>query len=260
VPDRRVTGPEQSSFFSTRPERDIMTNQSVSSEARHEETRHTFEEVMDQIRQGLVRMGSLVVENVERAGTAMRERRLELIPIVMEGDEEINRLYAHYEATVFETLARQAPVAGDLRFLVAATRMLYELERSGDLAVNCVKMLDREDGFPNSPRLLATLDEMVHASTKVFAMGVEAIADMSPDAGARLDAADDEVDDLVSRFYTEIGQESDAIGLNSAIALSRVGRFLERIADHAVNIGEHVTFIVTAEFADDTHASVRHES
>jgi phosphate transport system protein len=150
-------------------------------------------------------------------------------------------------------------VAGDLRFLVAATRMLYELERSGDLAVNCVKMLDREDGFPDSPKLLATLDEMVRGATKVFTMGVESLAEMSPDAGTRLDEADDEVDKLVSRFYTEIGQESERIGLNSAIALSRVGRFLERIADHAVNIGEHVTFIVTASFADDTHVSIREE-
>ena len=78
-------------------------------------------------------------------------------------------------------------------------------------------------------------------------MGVDALDDMVADAGVTLDAADDEVDDLVAEFYTTVGRHSLEIGLEPAIGLSRVGRFLERIADHAVNIGEHITYVVTAE-------------
>jgi phosphate transport system protein len=133
------------------------------------------------------------------------------------------------------------------------------LERSGDLAFNCMKMLQRLDGFPQHPTITPLLEATVTASCKVFAKGVDALAEMTPDAGVMLDRDDDEVDDLVSEFYTAVGRVSDEIGLQPAIGLSRVGRFLERIADHAVNIGEHVTYVVTAELPGEGHVAVRDE-
>jgi len=225
-----------------------------------EEVRLTFHETLEKIKSGLVTMASLVAENVALAGEAMRDQRLDLIGKVRNADLEVNRMYAELEKLTFETLALQQPVARDLRFLVATTRMLYELERSGDLAVNCVNMLDRESGFPGVPRLMSTLDRLVEATVKVFRMGIDAVAEMDRTSGPRLDEADDEVDDVVSLFYTEIGRAAENIGLETAIALSRVGRFLERIADHAVNIAENVTYIVTAEFPGDTHAALRDEA
>ena len=224
-----------------------------------EDVRPGFHETLDDIQQGLVTMASLVAENVSLAGEAMRDRRLDLVGAVRDADTEVNRMYAELEKMTFETLALQQPVARDLRFLVAASRMLYELERSGDLAVNCVKMLEREQGFPGVPRLMSTLDRLVDATVRVFRMGIDAIADMNEDAGPILDEADDEVDDVVSLFYTEIGRAAENVGLESAIAMSRVGRFLERIADHAVNIAENITYIVTAEFPGDTHVALRDE-
>jgi phosphate transport system protein len=224
-----------------------------------DEVRLGFHETLDEIRRGLVTMASLVAENVSLAGEAMRDRRLELIEVVRNADLEVNRMYAELEALSFETLARQQPVARDLRFLVATTRILYELERSGDLAVNCVNMLDREHGFPGVPRLMSTLDRLVEAAVRVFRMAIDVVADMDETGGPRLDEADDEVDDIVSTYYTEIGAAAENIGLETAIAMSRVGRFLERIADHAVNIAENVTYIVTAQFPDDTHAALRDE-
>lgn len=224
-----------------------------------QDIRPGFHDTLDAIQRGLVTMASLVAENVALAGEAMRDRRLDLVDTVRNADTEVNRLYSQLEKMTFETLALQQPVARDLRFLVAASRMLYELERTGDLAVNCVKMLEREQGFPGVPRLMSTLDRLVDASVRVFRMGIDAIADMDADSGPRLDEADDEVDDVVSLFYTEIGRAAENIGLDSAIALSRVGRFLERIADHAVNVAENVTYIVTAQWPGDTHASLRDE-
>lgn len=217
--------------------------------------RHHFQEQLDQIQQDLVTMGSLVLENVRLAGDAMVEGRLDLVEKVREADDRIDQLYVAAEKRTFETLARQQPVAGDLRFLVAATRMLYELERTGDLAYNCVKMLERLNGFPYHPAITPLLEASIASSCKVFALGIDALDQMQPDAGVTLDEADDEIDDLVVEFYGAVGRHSEQIGLPVAIGLARVGRFLERIADHAVNIGEHITYVVTAELPGEARAS-----
>jgi phosphate transport system protein len=152
-------------------------------------------------------------------------------------------------------MARQQPVAGDLRFLVSATRILYELERSGDLVVNLVNAHERINGFPDSPHLRNLLERLVEASTALFSKSMDVFDTMDAVAGEALDDEDDVVDDLVSDFYHEIGRESEAIGLEAGIALTRMGRFLERIADHGVNVGEHTTYIVTSEFPHVANAS-----
>ncbi|NNC75070.1 MAG: phosphate signaling complex protein PhoU [Acidimicrobiia bacterium] len=221
----------------------------------HEEIRHQFEDALDSIRQGLVGLGSLVVANTRRAGEVLLEDDVDLANEVFEADAEIDETYADLEKQTFLTLARQQPVAGDLRFLVSATRILYELERSGDLAVNCVKAHRRMDGFPDSPRIRSIFERLVRDSTMLFGKGVDAIADMDERAGYRLDQEDDIVDATVSEFYAAIGQESRSIGLEAAIELSRIGRYLERIADHAVNIGENVTYVMTASFPQSQGSS-----
>jgi phosphate transport system protein len=232
-----------------------MTSSHTSEPLVGADPRSHFHEQLDQIRFGLIELGGLVVENLGRAGEAMREGRLELIPQVRQADETINQQYFDLERMTFEILARQQPVAGDLRFLVAATRIVYEQERSGDLVVNCVNMLERLDGFPEGDKINALLSQLIEASARIFAMSVDALRTMDPKAGVDIDVADDEVDDIVSLFYTEIGRVADDIGLEHAIALSRVGRFLERIADHGVNIGENVTYVVTAEFPQADHVT-----
>ncbi len=243
-----------------------MDSQSISSDEHsgvvhrhHDETRHHFTEILDEIRNGMVEMGSLVVENARRLGVAMAENRLDLVPVVIAADDEIDRRYAELERLTFETLARQQPVAKDLRFLVSSTRILYELERSGDLVVNLAYVLNNLHGLPDSPQLRGLLDRLLTASCDLFAESITLLGEMDENAGERLDAEDDVVDDLVSAFYQEIGRERDEIGLEAGIALTRAGRFLERIADHGVNIGENTTYIVTAEFPGETHLALRDE-
>lgn len=222
--------------------------------------RHHFDDDLDAIRTGLVQMGSLVVENTKRAGEAVIEYRLDLIDPVRRADEEINDLYKALETRTFEILALQQPVATDLRFLIATTRMLYEIERSGDLAVNIVNSLARLDGFSGSPKLKGTLSRLVDESSSVFAQGIHAIADMNPAIGLEIEKADDVVDDLTSDFFTVVHDDSEAMGIDNAVQLNRIGRFLERIADHGVNIAENVTYIVTAEFPGDEGPVVTDEA
>ena len=219
---------------------------------RHQDIRASFDAVLAELQRGMAEIGALIADNLRRAGEAMRHGRLELIAEVRAIDGEIDRRCAEMERITFETIARQQPVARDLRFLIAATRVLYEQERSGDLVVNCMNMLEREEGFPEVPGMQALLSRAVDTAAGLVDMSVDALSNMYEDAGARLDAADDELDDLISRYYTEIGAEAENIGLETAIVMSRVGRFLERIGDHAVNIAENVTYIVTSEFPDSS--------
>jgi phosphate transport system protein len=214
----------------------------------HGEIRHRFEQQLEDIHEGLIRMASLVLENTKRAGEALLDNRLDLVEDVFAADQEVDALYAHLEEEVFGVLARQQPVAKDLRFLVSATRILYELERSGDLAVNCAKGLRRSDGFAMSNNLKATLARLIDDSTALFGEGINALADMDATAGSRLDEQDDRVDESCGDFYRELAQESDSMGLAGAIELSRIGRYLERIADHAVNMAETITYTVTGQY------------
>lgn len=225
----------------------------------HDETRHHFSETLDDIRNGMVELGSLVVENARRVSVALVETRLDMVPGIIDADQEVNQRYAELEAMTFETLALQQPVAKDLRFLVSSTRILYEMERSGDLVVNIAHIVENLHGLPGSPQLRSLVERMGAASCDLFATSITALGDLDEVVGRRLDADDDVVDDLVAAFHQQIGEERESIGLEAGIALNRLGRFWERIADHAVNIGDNIVYIVTAEFPGDTHQAIRDE-
>ena len=213
-----------------------------------DDTRHRFSEALDGVLRSTVELGALVLDNVRRGSEALLENRLDVAQTVIDADGEIDEKYSALEQRVFEIMARQQPVAGDLRFLVSITRILYDIERSGDLAVNCAKGLIRREGYTLPPAIHSLLARMSRSSAELFHKGLEALAALDASAGERLDVADDEVDELVGELYSAIAGRSDDIGFDVAIELSRVGRYMERIGDHAVNIAEHVTFIVTGEF------------
>jgi phosphate transport system protein len=219
-----------------------------------DDTRHHFQDILDGVRRDTIALGALVLENTQRTAAALLENELEMARAVIAADDEIDRRYVELEHRVFEILARQQPVAGDLRFLVSITRMLYEIERSGDLAVNCAKGLIRRDGYTLPADVQSLLARMSRKTVELFASALEAVSTMEAGAGERLDAEDDAVDDLVGEFYSAIASSATGLGLDLAIELSRIGRYFERIADHAVNLGEHITFIVTGSFPEEPSA------
>jgi phosphate transport system protein len=225
----------------------------------HTDARHRFEESLEEVKTGMLELGGLVLENVRRMGEALLENRLDLARIVVGADDEIDARYARLEFRVFEIMARQQPVAGDLRFLVASTRILYEIERSGDLAVNGAKGLIRREGYTMPPTIHSLVARLARGATDLFAQGLEALRGLDPTAAAKIDHADDAVDSVVGELYQMIARNSENIGFDLAIELSRIGRYLERIGDHAVNIAEHVTFVVTGSFPGDGDAATRDE-
>ncbi len=217
--------------------------------------RHHFDELLAEIRQGAVAMGSLVLENTRRLTDALLENDLDRARKVVAADDEVDALYISLEQGVFEVIARQQPVASDLRFLVAITRLLYEIERSGDLVVNAAKGLLMRDGYEIPQAIHGTMARTSALVADLFGKSIDVLADLDGSAAQWLDRLDDEIDDLVGELYTMIGRSSDDLGFDVGMELSRVTRYLERIADHAVNIGEHVAFIVTGSFPGHSSAT-----
>jgi len=215
------------------------------------ENRHHFDHELDEIRIDLVELGTLVLENVRHAGRVAIENRLDEVDTVRAADGPINDRYHKLEERVFQILALQQPVASDLRFLVAATRILYEMERSGDLAVNIVKQVGRLDGIPADSTLTSIVGRLAHASASMFGRGVEAVATLDYTIGTGAEIEDETTDRLTSELFSAVTARQDAIGLEPAVGLFYIGRFFERIADHGVNIAQNITFVVTARFPED---------
>ena len=214
----------------------------------HHEIRHRFEEQLNEIHRGMIDLGMQVFANSVRAGEVLLASDLDGVAAAVAADAAVDAEYARLERLAFEIMARQQPMARDLRLLLSATRILYGIERSGDLGINCAKALQRAGGFELSEEIRTTLHGLLRASTGLFEKGIRALAEMDAAAGTVLDHEDDVVDDLCSRLYTLIAQQSEDLGLESSIELTRVGRYLERIADHAVNIAESVAYIVTGDW------------
>jgi len=215
------------------------------------ENRHHFDDELDEIRTDLVELGAMALTNIRHAGRVVIENRLDEVDVVRASDQPINERYHGLEERVFQILALQQPVASDLRFLVAATRILYEMERSGDLAVNVVKQVQRLDGIPADHALQSLIGRLVEASAAMFGRGVEAVATMNADIGFAAEAEDETTDRLTSDLFSAVTARQDALGLESAVGLFYIGRFFERIADHGVNIAQNITFAVTARFPED---------
>jgi len=184
-------------------------------------------------------------DEVETYLGGLRERQAQWEPADDEAVDAVNNEVDHRTA---EILALQQPVASDLRFLISIIRVAHEIERSGDLVVNCAKGILRQQGFHLGSQMQGVLARLCRAALELFARGIDSLADMDPEAGQRLDHEDDVVDTLVGEFYTLLATEAEGMQVDTAIELSRVGRYMERIADHAVNIGEHIGFAVTGIF------------
>lgn len=219
-----------------------------------ESVRHHYDESLDRLKRETIEMAGMVLENIRRTSEAILENRLRLVAEVINADDEVDRAYAELEAGLFEVVARQQPVAGDLRFLIALSRILHELERSGDLAVNTVKALNRAAGFDLPPKLRGTLSRLCEDTALIFTSAIDALAELSASAGAALDSQDDAIDDRVDVFYESLLTGENEIPREVALELALVARYLERIADHAVNIGDQVTYVVTGKYPHHVHA------
>ncbi|MCW2680810.1 MAG: phoU [Frankiales bacterium] len=213
--------------------------------------RDTYHEELDGISTSLVEMTNLVGSAMSRATTALLDADLSLAETVIANDDSVDALYRQIEARAFDLLARQQPVASDLRVLVTSLRMVADLERMGDNAVHVAKIARRR--YPGSAvpaTLRSTVLKMGHAAEEIVAKAGSVIASRDINLAAELEKDDDVMDALHRQLFTSILDDRWDQGIEPAIDITLAGRYYERFADHAVSVARRVVYLVTGERPD----------
>jgi phosphate transport system protein len=222
--------------------------------------RDAYHEELDSIGDSLVEMGRLVGSAVGRATTALLDADLKLAESVIAADERVDALQRELENRAIALLARQQPVATDLRIVVTSLRMSADLERSGDLARHIAKLARLR--FPESavPRdLQATILEMGQLAQRLMAKASEVIVSKDVDEALQLEHDDDRMDELHRTLFQHLLDDRWQHGIETAVDVTLCGRYYERFADHAVSVAKRVVYLVTGEHADELTPPVTQE-
>ncbi|GHC73883.1 phosphate signaling complex protein PhoU [Streptomyces cinnamoneus] len=218
--------------------------------------RDAYHEELDSIGEGLVEMARLVGSAIGRATTAILDADLKLAESVIAADTKVDDLQRDLEARAIALLARQQPVATDLRIVVTSLRMSADLERSGDLAQHVAKLARLR--FPETavPRdLHATILEMGQLAQRLMAKAAEVIITKDVDLALQLEHDDDAMDLLHRALFQHLMDDRWQHGIETAVDVTLLGRYYERFADHAVSVAKRVVYLVTGEHADELNQS-----
>jgi phosphate transport system protein len=216
------------------------------------ESRRSYHQELDDIRADMVKLAATVVENIPRGTQVLLDGDLEAADYLILSDDEMNDRSVALEERCYEVIALQQPMAGDLRRLMAAVRMIGEIERSNDLVVNICKAARRLYGHPLDPKLRGMVAKMSDLAHQLFRFAVDAYDEADGGLAAALDDMDDNLDTVHGEFIAAIFDchKAGSLELEQAVQLALVARFYERIGDHAVNIGERVHYMVTGLLED----------
>jgi len=210
--------------------------------------RDAFHEELDSISETLVEMTRLVGSAMARATTALLDADLTLAESVIAADDKVDELQHTLDDNAFDMLARQQPVAGDLRTIITSLRMSADLERMGDLARHIAKVARRR--YPQSaipPELRATIVEMGSIAEELVAKVGSIIAARDVEAALELEAEDDEMDRLHRSLFKSLMDDKWKHGTETAVDVTLCGRYYERFADHAVSVAKRMVFLITGE-------------
>ncbi|WP_037603902.1 phosphate signaling complex protein PhoU [Streptacidiphilus rugosus] len=214
--------------------------------------RAAYREELDAITVGLQQMAYLAESAIGRATTALLDADLQLAERVIASDDRLDELQRELEDRAIAVLARQQPVATELRTLVTALRISADLERAGDLALNVAKLARRR--YPDHAvpaELHATVLEMGHVAQRLMAKAADVIATREVKAALELEGDDDAMDDLHRALFRRLMDDRWHHSVEAAVDVTLAGRFYERFADHAVAVAERVVYLVTGEYSDE---------
>ena len=210
--------------------------------------RTLYGDQLSSIDQGLLDLTQLVQQSVNRATHALLTADPDVADQVLAGDHRIDSLRNKIEDQVIEVLALQQPVAGDLRMLVAAVRMVADLERMGDLAVHVAKVARmRMPEVAVPAQLLPVVRRMAEVAGQMLGRLPSIISERDLDAVAQIERDDEEIDQLRRQPFRVLLGDNWPHGVEPAIDIALVGRYYERIADHAVTLARRVVYLVTGD-------------
>jgi phosphate transport system protein len=214
-----------------------------------------FHEELEALKQTLLAMGGLVEDQIRRAMKALLERDDALAQEVIDRDRQVNTYDVEVDEQCVSLLALHQPAAGDLRFITTTMKIVTDLERIGDQAVNIAQRvleLNREPQlkpYIDLPRMAERAQRMVKESLDAFVAGDTTLARQVCGEDAEVDALKEQIFRELLTFMME-----DPRAIPRAIRLILISRFLERVADHATNIAEMVIYLVEGKMVRHTLA------
>ena len=212
--------------------------------------RSVFQDELDHVSQSLVDLTAMVSTSMTKATTAILSCDLKLAEEVIATDVKIDDYQHENDSRIIDIIARQQPVARDLRALVAALRMGSDLERMGDLSHHVAKVARlRHPNAAVPPELVAIIQAMGVAAVAITEKTGVVIATRNTQMALEIERDDDVMDDLHRKLIAVLIEPTWKHGIETAIDLTLLGRYYERYADHAVSISRRVYFLVTGEYA-----------
>lgn len=222
-----------------------------------DEIRKSFHQQLDDIKQDVIELAAMVVESIPRATQALLDADLSAAQAVIDYDDFLDAKSLEIDEHCLRLLALQQPMASDLRVIMTAMRLNWDLERAGDLACNICKTIRRMYGTPIEPKLRGLIVQMSEEAYRLTHLAIDAYAERNVALAAALDDMDDRLDSLQRDFVIALIEQHDrsVMPLQSAVQLALVARYYERLGDHAVNIGERIQYMVTGWLPEHTGAA-----
>jgi len=210
--------------------------------------RDAYHEQLDSVGHTLVEMAGLVGQALSRATRALLDADLEVAEAVISADNAVDHLHRELDVRALDLMARQQPVAGDLRTLITSLRMSADLERMGDLARHIAKIARMR--YPDCAlpeNLRATISEMSEIGVRLAGKVGQLIEGKDVAAAKSLEADDDAVDHLHRTVFETLLAKDSPYSIETAIDITLLSRYYERYADHAVSVANRLVFLVTGE-------------
>ena len=210
-----------------------------------EQTRRLHAEI-DVISDQIVKLAAYAIEAVSRATRALLDSNLTEAQLVIDGDDALDDVALTIEEDCQILLALHQPMASDLRQILSSLWITAELERTGDLACNICKGTRRIFGTRLTPKLRGLIAEMSEEAVRLTRLSIDAFADSDSGLAAALDDIDDRLDGIHRSFVRAILEAGigPELEIQPAVQLALIGRYYERIGDHAVNVGHRVRYMV----------------